>query len=659
MAYKFNPFTGKLEEYGPVLTGTGTVSAAADGTAGSPGIAFANDLNTGIYRPGSDQLAVATAGVGRLFVDASGNVGVGTSSPATKLEVAGGTTLAARFTITGNNNPSGDGLVATFSAGGAGDPATTKGSYIEIGASSVGNVFLGCDGGYPGNIRLKTTFPTVRDLVYIDPIGDIALLPAGNEKVRITSAGNVGLGTSSPQQLLHVHNSSAADARIKISNGTTGSGQYDGFELSCGSTGLAGIIQWEQQPIYFYTNNGSAVDPRLAITAAGNVGIGTTAPATALQVVGTARFGNGIGGSVSLTSDSNTSYYDSLNNAATGWQPGVFRGTELQFHTNSSGTPSPKATIDSSGRLLVGTSSASGNNTLFESSSTTANSANIALVKRNSGTADQAGQQLHFYNFGPGGTARAAGTEVGNIRFFGSQPTSGSAQEMANIQCVADVLQTGGSTQGRLVFSTSDAATAPPTERMRITSGGAVAIGTTSPETSYMLTVAGDAPGAGAGGIAAKADGLGDANFFSSSTSVGYHFYGIGASSNVFYVENDGDVRNTNNSYGAVSDLKLKQDLDDASSQWEDIKAVRVRKFRFKSNSDGNLHIGVIAQELELVSPGLVDETIDRDAEGEDLGTVTKSVKYSVLYMKAVKALQEAMERIETLEAKVAALEAA
>jgi hypothetical protein len=51
-----------------------------------------------------------------------------------------------------------------------------------------------------------------------------------------------------------------------------------------------------------------------------------------------------------------------------------------------------------------------------------------------------------------------------------------------------------------------------------------------------------------------------------------------------------------------------------------------------------------------LVSPGLVSESPDRDADGNDLGTVTKSVNYSVLYMKAVKALQEAMERIETLE---------
>jgi hypothetical protein len=45
-----------------------------DGTAAAPGIAFETDPNTGIYTPGADQLAVATNGTGRLFVDASGNV---------------------------------------------------------------------------------------------------------------------------------------------------------------------------------------------------------------------------------------------------------------------------------------------------------------------------------------------------------------------------------------------------------------------------------------------------------------------------------------------------------------------------------------------------------------------------------------------------------
>jgi hypothetical protein len=111
----------------------------------------------------------------------------------------------------------------------------------------------------------------------------------------------------------------------------------------------------------------------------------------------------------------------------------------------------------------------------------------------------------------------------------------------------------------------------------------------------------------------------------------------------------NGNIQNTNNSYGSLSDIKLKENIVDANSQWDDLKALQVRKYNFK---EGQTHtqIGLVAQEAELVSPGLVYESPDRDAEGNDLGTVTKSVNYSVLYMKAVKALQEAMERIEVLE---------
>ena len=87
---------------------------------------------------------------------------------------------------------------------------------------------------------------------------------------------------------------------------------------------------------------------------------------------------------------------------------------------------------------------------------------------------------------------------------------------------------------------------------------------------------------------------------------------------------------------------------------------MQVRNYNFKpeTNYETYTQIGVVAQEVETVSPGLVTESPDTDEEGNDLGTTTKSVNYSVLYMKAVKALQEAMDRIETLEAKVAALEA-
>jgi hypothetical protein len=138
----------------------------------------------------------------------------------------------------------------------------------------------------------------------------------------------------------------------------------------------------------------------------------------------------------------------------------------------------------------------------------------------------------------------------------------------------------------------------------------------------------------------------------------------------VFSVTDNGNVTNTNNSYGAISDEKLKQDIVDATSQWDDIKGLRVRKFRYKAAPAAPLQIGLIAQEAETVSPGLVEEIFDQEEvevvdesgnvkkEARIAETSIKYVKYSVLYMKAVKALQEAMARIESLEAKVAALEA-
>jgi len=113
-----------------------------------------------------------------------------------------------------------------------------------------------------------------------------------------------------------------------------------------------------------------------------------------------------------------------------------------------------------------------------------------------------------------------------------------------------------------------------------------------------------------------------------------------------FKVYMNGNVQNSNNSYGSLSDVSLKENIVDANSQWDDIKAIKVRNFNLKSDADKVKMLGVVAQELETVSPKLVFE----DKEG------VKGVHYSVLYMKAIKALQEAMTRIETLEAEVTAL---
>ena len=132
-------------------------------------------------------------------------------------------------------------------------------------------------------------------------------------------------------------------------------------------------------------------------------------------------------------------------------------------------------------------------------------------------------------------------------------------------------------------------------------------------------------------------------------------------------IETDGDMYNVNGTYTSGSDRRIKKEISDASSQWDDVKAVRVRKFKLGATAPGSphdhFHIGVIAQEIEEAGMnGLVKEMTPDDGHirfnPSLAGDKIKTVKYSILQMKAFKALQEAMEKIETLEAKVAALEA-
>ena len=142
----------------------------------------------------------------------------------------------------------------------------------------------------------------------------------------------------------------------------------------------------------------------------------------------------------------------------------------------------------------------------------------------------------------------------------------------------------------------------------------------------------------------------------SNNSTSGYHLYSSTGGVVKATINGDGTYGSATNTYGSTSDLKLKQDIVDAGSQWNDVKSFKFKKYRYKSDPNGQLQLGVIAQDLEETSPGLVYETRDEDSEGNDLGTVTKNVKYSILYLKAVAALQEAMDRIEKLEADVAAL---
>ena len=121
-----------------------------------------------------------------------------------------------------------------------------------------------------------------------------------------------------------------------------------------------------------------------------------------------------------------------------------------------------------------------------------------------------------------------------------------------------------------------------------------------------------------------------------------------------FVVYANGNVANVNNSYGAYSDIKLKENIEDATPKLDDVMKLQVRNFNWKKSGEKN--IGFIAQEIEKIFPSLVVDSVetapnDKGVE-EPTGETTKSLKYSVLVPILVKAVQELKAEIDELKNK-------
>jgi hypothetical protein len=170
-------------------TMTGALGIIA-GSAAAPGVFFSGDTNTGIYSPGADQVAVSTGGTGRLFVDASGKVGIGASSPRVPLQV--NTTTQFDSSLGRDTNA----LNLILESGG------TQGD----GEYSTGVTFSKINSDRPG-----AAISAVQTTSDNDTLGLAFLVHESSgtsdvlvEKVRINHAGNVGIGTTTAQSLLNL-----------------------------------------------------------------------------------------------------------------------------------------------------------------------------------------------------------------------------------------------------------------------------------------------------------------------------------------------------------------------------------------------------------------------------------------------------------------------
>ena len=530
------------------------------------------------YRTANDTGTAST----RLFLDAaSGNLGIGTSSPAYKLDVVGAINSSADIISQGN-----DARISLYRSAGINyfDWASGQSLYFSTQTSAGG-------GG-------RST------------------------KMVLTDGGNLGIGTSSPGDRIHAAAATAAGLSLQA----TGTGGSTWRILSTDNAASLGGG-------YLGFNNGSY---RMVLDGLGNLGIGVTPSAwntdyRALQIKGGVSLSND-GGNTDLRLSQNVFVNSSAQNiyiataAATRYRQNA--GAHY-WDTAASGTAGNTISFTQAMTLTSG-SSVDRTNLLVGTTTEIRSAANRGVLVLN-------GASTVMY------AMAVANAEVGYLYHNGTDLNLLNAKN------------------GFLSFSTND------TERARITAGGYSKFSNDgtytnsagsyhefrqSSQTEEGLILRTTNASYGGNSLLVAADRNTTNNSF-----YAFGYYNFAASAYKLRIADSGDVTNTNGTYGTISDVKMKTDIVDAGSQWADIKGLRFRKFKMKDDPTGLTQLGVVAQEVEQISPGLVDEHADRDAEGNDLGTTTKSVKTSVLLMKAAVALQEAMARIEQLEAKVAALE--
>ena len=417
------------------------------------------------------------------------------------------------------------------------------------------------------------------------------------EKVRITSAGLVGIGDNSPDRELVVKNASS-NSSIKIEAANTHTSQLFFSDTDAENVARISVFHGsgsDQNSMIFDTDGAS----RLAITSAGNIGIGLITPDTLFHIKDTSN-----SAMMRLESSSYSSYIAQIQS------------------NNNVGNGSEAGNLYLRGQSGVQMSGNGGTATQFDLDGTSLSITGTTDGVLNLDTSDSRGSFIRFQQ----GAATEAWVGCGQGMGLGSKTTLGLRSD-------ADI---------RIRTGTEEHATITTEGYLAVKGQAGNWIYGNHPSNNNFHQFSSSRNGDWMMQFRQEHhNGLGfNLRVNSNNNNEAIALYRENTTNYGFKVYNTGNVQNINNSYGSLSDVSLKENIVDAKSQWNDIKAVKVRNFNLKSDDDKVKMLGVVAQELETVSPKLVFE--DKDG--------VKGVHYSVLYMKAIKALQEAMTRIETLE---------
>ena len=593
-----------------------------------------------------DPVVLGVGNTELVRVTGGGFVGIGTDDPGQKLDVIGGN---IRIGKTSNGkyiaeNSSGQSKVVIDSSGvsylnggnvgiGTDNPDTSLHIHSNT-ATSFDAIWMS------GRVKRKNVIKVNNSdnlIVSVDEDNEgddsnFRLQIDGSEKVRITSAGFVGIGTDIPEEDLHIE---ADNPTIKLLDTTPG-GDDDYVVVSHlnGTTsidsyynGAGGVTRFRQ---------GSTEYARLDTN--GRIGIGTDNPS---QQVHIGKYGDHARIRIESSGNGNRSGIEFYRETSAGMNKGG-AGIWVESDTSASagvlnfGTASnaglhsqqSRMILDLDGHLGIGTE----NNTnmlltLASGSSSGIFMGNVGVhgyrIRTNiSNTAnygimieDQDGVDLWRITGNDGTSSTTRNTH--QLYVNGTEHVRLDSSGRFNVESVS-----GTATAAR--FGTLDGSSFENLENTLYVYGHS--------STDYTL-------------------------LRGCNTADGTPVYESKVSgTRMIEIEANGDVHNATGTFSQISDSQFKENIVDSPSQWEDVKALRVRKFNFTEASGYQTHIqiGYVAQEVEQVSPGLIKTRYLYDEEGEEIsGSDYKTIKVSLINVKAVKALQEAMARIEILESRL------
>jgi hypothetical protein len=452
---------------------------AATGTFGGTIIIGTNTIE------GTATTTLFTSGnANQLVLGANGNVGIGTAEPAYKLDIAVGDVR-----ITGSQWP---GILIESVNGAGGD------SSITLAGNQSDN---GVVGYLVGANKAGGTIDDIARIYFwrigANDAGEIGFLtqPTGGtvtERMRITSIGNVGIGTTAPVSLLELYKTNASPIlTITSATSTTYSPQIAFRTGTTPTTKFTLGVDISTGKLKIVPSSDISTSTGITIDSSGNVGIGTTAPGAKLDVAGTVRLG-------APNYDSWFPYTD--NNV-------YITGENIIFRKGSAGGWGEVARIvTSSGNVGIGTTEPSykltvsggdiyGSNNLYIAGNvgigTTGPSEKLTVIGNIRHTGSIIGGTTYSFTWmrmpseDPNGNMLALG--AGGTTILGSGESADAVAP--NFNATDEVLILSSDSAIRFITNLQNGWSSR-VDAMTITSSGNVGIGTTSP--SQKLTVAGN-----------------------------------------------------------------------------------------------------------------------------------------------------------------------